>query len=63
MSKEQNEKKLSDNKRTSTATTLIHGAQQSSEPDVLIVDWDGPTDPKNPKKPVLYDYPPIVLQC
>lgn len=33
------------------STTHVHG--DAADPDVLIVDWDGPDDPENPKKCVL----------
>ena len=46
---EQNVKPSEDN-RPSTATTLVHDTPHSPESDVLIVDWDGPDDPGNPKK-------------
>ena len=53
MAPEQNE---SEDSRPSTATKLVHDRDRDTssprypESDVLIVDWDGPNDPDNPKK-------------
>lgn len=32
------------------------GETRSTEEDVLIVDWEGPDDPRNPKKCVIYQF-------
>jgi hypothetical protein len=57
----------SEDKRPSTARTLVQDNSEpqnflKSEPDVLIVDWQGPDDPENPKKCVLYEFAKL-LQC
>ena len=58
MSHSQLNEKQSDEERPTTSTTLSPsgegvlepGDASKSEPDVLVVDWDGPDDPDNPRK-------------
>ena len=46
---------------TNSEHTQAEEGGNKDDEDVLIVDWDGPDDPQNPKKYVLYlfDYEPI----
>lgn len=43
-------------KRPTTTTTpnsediAREDKHEDSEPDIIVVDWDGPDDPENPKK-------------
>ena len=56
------EKRPSSSNTTNTTTTLARQPENDdivpdhTHPDVLLVDWDGPDDPENPKKYACYSF-------